>query len=306
MAHYHLVNPRVAVLRTTGVGETSHDRTFFSERAMDRAEFYADFLAPWGFRYYFGAPLANDSSRLSLITVQRSIEEGPPGSEHEEVFQRLFPHVRRALEVHARLRASELRAAIAEDAIDRVALGMLWLDARGRVVLANRAALRLAAGGALAISGARLRAEDPASRAELDRAVARATGPQPAGSEVIVHAPAPHPPLALHVVPLGSADEQDWLSERHLARALVLIGASPPARDQAAMAGRLFGLTDGEAAVCAALLEGLSLREHARARGVGLETVRTHLARARAKLGARTQADVVRILMRALPSIETR
>ncbi|MCC6878048.1 MAG: hypothetical protein IT378_27295, partial [Sandaracinaceae bacterium] len=171
VAHYHRVNPRVAVLRTMGVGVTSHDRTFFSERAMDRAEFYADFLAPWGFRYYFGAPLANDPGRLALITVQRSPAEGTPGSQDEEVYDRLFPHVRQALEVHARLRASELRAAVAEHAIDRVALGMVWLDARGRVLLANRAALRLAAGGALAISGARLRVEDPSSRAALDRAI---------------------------------------------------------------------------------------------------------------------------------------
>jgi DNA-binding CsgD family transcriptional regulator len=62
----------------------------------------------------------------------------------------------------------------------------------------------------------------------------------------------------------------------------------------------LFGLTSGEARVALALLEGAAPREAAGALGVSFFTVRTHLARIFHKTDTNRQAELVRLMMRAV------
>ncbi|MFC4726230.1 LuxR C-terminal-related transcriptional regulator [Glycocaulis abyssi] len=56
----------------------------------------------------------------------------------------------------------------------------------------------------------------------------------------------------------------------------------------------LYGLTPSELAVALALTGGASLQDIAAERGVTINTVRTHAARLREKLGVHSQADIVR------------
>lgn len=58
-----------------------------------------------------------------------------------------------------------------------------------------------------------------------------------------------------------------------------------------------FDLTSAQAKVLCAFLAGQSLQEIADAQGVTINTVRTHFVQVRGKLGARDQADVVRIAL---------
>lgn len=58
----------------------------------------------------------------------------------------------------------------------------------------------------------------------------------------------------------------------------------------------LFGFTAAESALAEALLTGQTLRAHAERRGVGLNTVRTQLKAVLGKTGLHRQADLVRVL----------
>jgi DNA-binding CsgD family transcriptional regulator len=58
-----------------------------------------------------------------------------------------------------------------------------------------------------------------------------------------------------------------------------------------------FLLTSAQAKVLCAFLAGQSLQEIADGQGVTIHTVRTHFVQVREKLGARDQADVVRIAL---------
>ena len=59
---------------------------------------------------------------------------------------------------------------------------------------------------------------------------------------------------------------------------------------------RVLGLTQAEARVAAGLFDGLDLREIADRQTLALETVRGHLNRGMVKVGARSQAQLVRML----------
>lgn len=61
-----------------------------------------------------------------------------------------------------------------------------------------------------------------------------------------------------------------------------------------------FGLTEAEAAVLVALVDGQTPAEIAARKGVSLTTVRTHIARLHIKFGTTRTLDVVRIALNAV------
>ena len=65
----------------------------------------------------------------------------------------------------------------------------------------------------------------------------------------------------------------------------------------------VFGLTPAEARVAGALLSGLGLRGIARENGVEAETVRSQAKRIRAKTGARTQNQLLAMLLAVGPGL---
>lgn len=99
----------------------------------------------------------------------------------------------------------------------------------------------------------------------------------------------------------ADAHDQKWLFDFLGARAANLhAGAGENFRGRIPPEDHLaqrFGLTVAQARVLSAFLAGQSLREIATAQGVSITTVRTHFVQMREKLGARDQADVVRIAL---------
>ncbi|MEQ9520573.1 MAG: helix-turn-helix transcriptional regulator [Parvibaculum sp.] len=65
-----------------------------------------------------------------------------------------------------------------------------------------------------------------------------------------------------------------------------------------------FGLTVAQAKVLSAFLSGLTLQDIAERQNVKINTVRTHFVQVRIKLGARDQADVVRIALLGKAELE--
>lgn len=61
-----------------------------------------------------------------------------------------------------------------------------------------------------------------------------------------------------------------------------------------------FGLTRVEAEIAAAFAAGVKLADIAKARGSSINTVRTHFAHIKDKLGKNTQTDVLRELMKVV------
>lgn len=75
---------------------------------------------------------------------------------------------------------------------------------------------------------------------------------------------------------------------------LTLAGTGQPDEHARLEFAALYGLTPSELNVALALAAGLSLQDIARERAVSINTVRTHAARLRDKMGVHTQADIVR------------
>lgn len=200
----------------------------------------------------------------------------------------LGPHVRLALETTSRQAIQDGRLAMAEQALARLGIGQVALDANGRVVLADdhsASLLRVRAGGRVSLGTAALEAlrtlavsEDPASRL-----VASPDGR--AGDHMLLQPAAQDEASRITAVGVfrSPQDPEKPLTARLIAKQL--------------------GLSEREAALAEALSRGQSILEAGEALGLTPETARNYTKRAYAKTGTRGQADLVRLVLTSLATL---
>ena len=94
----------------------------------------------------------------------------------------------------------------------------------------------------------------------------------------------------------SATDDKEALAESYLA--VICLDPDCPAQIDPTWLRGAYNITSTESEVANALLSGHTPRDIAAARGVSLETVRTHLKHLYAKTDTRRQADLVRVLLR--------
>lgn len=177
--------------------------------------------------------------------------------------------------------------------LDQLQLGLLAVAGDGRLLTANRAALRhCAQRGELAIEHGRLAAA-AAGGTRLARAIAAARG----GRWTLVKLDGPGAAvLSIAVLPLQQLDGDDT-------PVLLLFGQCHGAESLAMqLFAREHGLTPAETRVLCALVDGQLPRQIARSHAVALSTVRTQVGSVRAKTGTRSITDLTRAVI-GLPPV---
>jgi DNA-binding CsgD family transcriptional regulator len=296
--HYGALDLTRRLALTHPVGSTFLCHEHIAEAEVRRSEYYNDFLMPQGGRFTIGVPLVRTEAVMASCGTHRGLREGPFGDSERGLFERLAPHLRRALRIQEVLALAETRERAALAALDRLPCAAFVLDRRCRVLAENAAARVLVA----ARQGLRLRqgvlACDRAdNQTRLDAALAAAGGGETARTAETVAIPRPesrHPLLAL-VVPVPRDDRRLGIEG---AAALVLVrdpDKAPPAPPRELLR-RMCGLTQAEAETAGLLGEGLSLREVSERRRVTFETARFQLRAVLEKTGCRRQAELLMLL----------
>ena len=101
---------------------------------------------------------------ISVLSLVRNESADPWSAAEVKDMLLLEPHVRRVFEIHRRLEGAVSRARVVEDTLDRLRIGVVVVDGRGRTVFANRRASRIAD----AQGGFVLGPEGPAARDARD------------------------------------------------------------------------------------------------------------------------------------------
>lgn len=208
----------------------------------------------------------------------------------------LAPHLIIALRAQEAVEREQRRSTVAGAALGRLAVAWVLLDARGRVLDADPAALRLMEDGRLMrrAGDGRLRCPHSEAEALLESAV-----PDP-GAEPRAAWLGIDPPVQMLVMrpPLVVAET---LPD---ACCLLLVrDGSPAAMGNGRNLVPLYQLNRSEAALAAHIADGDSLAEAADRLGLTIETARNYSKRIYAKTGARGQADLVRILLNGVGSL---
>jgi DNA-binding CsgD family transcriptional regulator len=264
------------------------------------SEFYHDWCRPLGLFNLVGALLPIDDGQFAALGIIRPVEGKRFEAPDKALLSLFLPHLRRALQIRARLLTPSVERQAARETLDRTATATLVVSRDGQVLLANRKAEQLfREADAIRSVGKRLaavgrRAADRLSGLIRDAADTAAGTGGSSGGTLALERPNRLPLTAL-VAPFRPA--RNGLGSA--LPAAILFVRDPEMLTAAAMALQgLFGLTPAEAVVASALAEGKSVGEIGAALGVSLNTARTHVKNILAKTGTSRQSQLVALLLR--------
>jgi DNA-binding CsgD family transcriptional regulator len=219
----------------------------------------------------------------------------------------LLPHLSRAMLLQRRLHGLTQDNRIVLDALEKLSVGMIAVDAQATLLFANSTAERLlGAGLGLTCRQGCLGATDPTKESELRRLIQQAglaaLGRLSEAGGVLALPRIEGRPLSLLVCPL----RPHALTLGPTPAALIIFGdpdASPSTSTQALI--ELYGLTLAEARLMAALVDGERLEHYADRQGISVNTARTQSKQIFAKTGHGRQADLIREAL-ANPALRAR
>jgi DNA-binding CsgD family transcriptional regulator len=295
--HYWAQDPRVKWAFTHPPGDVFVDYNFTSERQMDRSEYYSDFLRRQGLRYCIGIVALNERNQHCGIAVHRSRRQGAFDMPEMRIVRRLVPHFRRAVQLQERFSAVQARERCLSDAIDRLAMGTIFVDSGSRPLQMNRAAENiLRQGDGLVATRNGLAAAQSAVTASLRRAVfeAAATGAGrgfAAGAAMRLPRPSAKRPLEILIAPLP--DHHQSLGPTAPAAVVFVTDPHHIPRTRTDLLAELHGLTRAEAELAEALVEGKTLASFAEETGRRPQTVRKTMKQVFAKTDTARQSELV-------------
>ncbi len=285
---------RAFAASASGRRDVQTDQMHFNEEEIRTLPIYRDFLAPRGLRWSMGVAVSPVPDVAVVLTVIRAIDTAPFDEAEQEHFVALSRHVERSLSLSIRLMDAQTERLGFAWALDRIACGALVLDARQRILFANRTA-RAMLGHGLTDAGGQLRVRDPQGQFAFAARFAALAGSGDGACEALI-VPNGDASLIVQILPVRLDGEAAALSS---AAAVVLVSAPDEKRPyDAAVLRDAFRLTLGEARLAALIGAGRSPSEAAETLGIAESTVRTVLKRVFEKTGVSRQNELAALLGR--------
>ena len=295
---YHQLDERIPRVRRLPDSELVHISSLYSDAEKENSLVYNEVLGLADTRDSLNVRLDGpEGSRIVWVAADPVGGEGWSSSQVEMV-ARLLPHIRQFVRVRQALVDARALGASLAALLENTRCGVIQLDLRGRIVMANDHAQELLRKrDGLLDQGGFLGAVSSGDDAALQRVLARALplpDGQGASGSVMVSRPFASPRLAVHVSPVGEA-QTDLRTVR--AAALVLV-VDPALRFDIApeLVSETLGLTPAESQVALLLAQGRSAREIALATGRRYGTVRWHLKHIFTKLNVTRQTELVALV----------
>lgn len=304
-AHFWRLDPWQTASRREPLERIWLGGEIFSEQTLVRTEFYNDFARHFGlFR-----PMAVNMQLAPGIFATASLER--PGSRRlfdtgdKPKFERLVPHVKRALQLRLRQQAHGPPRRMTAATLDAFTFGIVLCDAHGRIALANAAAEDMArVTGAFTLGGTR-KGIGTRVASESRRLGALIADAAAGGSGGVMRIKGPDGAVLIALV---TALPPGFAPIRETTHGLALVTLRSTGNNlslSAAMLRALFGLSPTQAEIALAIFAGKTPERIARDRNIAISTLRTHLAEIFVRTGAKNQRDLVRLLG-TLPPVRIR
>ncbi len=309
-AYYSSVDRTIESLIEIGSRTMVSDTTpFVNRKAFLRSigqEHFNDWARPQGIHHCAGVLLDAGNPYGSAFTVQRSAAQGPFTESDLRDLDLLIPHVQRAQTLGRQLASLRSQALSWHETLERINMGALLCNERGRVLYANPVVEELMrARPSFTFTRDGLvcpRARDTHRLRRLIQGAAR-TGRgkelDTAGACLRLDCEGASP-LQVLVSPLQTRCDSTFRIPEE-ACVLILLKAPEPVTPPVDVLAASYGLTRTEAQVAADLANGRSLKEISDARRRSIHTVRSQLKTVLRKTGTSSQVGLV-IALHTLPT----
>jgi PAS domain-containing protein len=280
-------------------GTVATDRTNMAEDEIRRDPFYQEFWYRHGIGHGLATLASLGEGRLLSVSVQRERRKEHFQPNDIDGMKWLAPHIRRAVSISAALAEARSQVGSIVGAMEQSALGVIVLDASGRLREMNAAATRML-GAALQIVTGRPRAAIRDDDVPLQRSIGAAMPGKdnPAGGSVPLRDRDGRWCLFAETAPMrANAKPLDNLLLGPGGLLVTLRNLAPPRRDVGQHLTGL-GLSPAQARLAIKLVGGMSLRQAADANGVTYEAARTYLKAMLERLGLHRQTELAALVER--------
>jgi DNA-binding CsgD family transcriptional regulator len=296
-AYYHQKDLWAIEMSKSATGRAMLSHEMVGEAEFLNSEIFDGFAKRIEIFWSVASVMALEKQFMGAIGIHRPYSARPFEADDKHHLDMLLPHLSRAMLLQRRVQGLTQDNRIALDALEKLSVGMIAVDAQATLLFANPMAERLLrAGLGLACRQGRLGATDPTKDGELRRLVQQAGlaslgRPSEAGGVLALPRSEGRPlsllvcPLRPHALTLGAS-----------VPAALLIFGDPDANPSTSMQAliELYGLTPAEARLMAALVDGERLEDYADRQQISINTARTQSKQIFAKTGHGRQADLIR------------
>jgi DNA-binding CsgD family transcriptional regulator/PAS domain-containing protein len=276
------------------------------DRAIDAwiAELYQAAIRPDGWQRFL-VSLA-EALRLDRMVVVGMGCEGRElrhfvveGAAERSALARLGPNLHAAKRLRDQLCQAALERRAGRQLLDRLAVGTLVVDARGRVIQSNRVArdiLEMGDGLTQRDGLEAANATDTAALRSAINAVASAGADPVARERLSLIRPSGARPWMVEITRV-ERDTTDGAAALSAAAAVVVSDGEQASEPSTDALRTYYGLTPAESELAMLLADGLSLEQAGERRGVSRNTARGQLKRIFAKTQTNRQAELVRLIL---------
>ena len=295
--HWIHHDPRYAAGLLRPVGEVQVDDMLVPRTVMRRSAIFNEFLRPWDIPFCIASWVIRAPTHGVTMCIEGTRRHGPFTEAERRKIITVLPHLRRVLQVKDRLAKAGTRADQLLETMDRLPYGVLLLDEDLTIVEASAAARAiLAEGDGVHARGGRLGFHRSSDAAAFARTLTARPDSGPGSHGVVVVQRSPRlRGLTMLTLPLKTAPGH-WTRPPPCYLVFMFDG-SRNTNPSLATLRQAYGLTPGEAQLVVALVGGSSLVEIAAQRAVSVQTLRSQLKSVFAKTGARSQAQLLRLVL---------
>jgi len=270
-----------------------------------QSQYYKEFLEPLDIRHLLGADIYTDEGIECRLRVTRSHDARPFSPADKALVRFLLPHLKRSIQLHARLDFLECERQLFAGTVNRMLLGIVSFAQSGAIVEMNQEAKRiLAEKDGISLSGNNLVLGIAQESRELQRMIRQAQVATAAAGPAVVEGMSVTRPsgraklgVLVKAIPMARYSES---KQRPSVAVFLRDPESNAAQPSHELLRRLFGLTRMEAALAMLLAEGHTLDEAAEKMDVRRNTARTHLRSIFCKTGVTRQTMLVRLLLNSV------
>ena len=289
------------------LGEVVALEDILPDQELMASDYYLHYLEPINLFRILGVDTLEPGGMLARLRFSRRRDEQPFGAGERNLLKRMTPHLRRAIEIYARLNRTASERDVYAGAVDQLSVATIILDEKGRLLNTNalaKALLEEADG--LSLRDRQLHIDGRDINRELQQALDGIIKAQHSGTTGVVRAlrlprSAGRADLGLVIRPVPVSERGEGQSSPCAA---VFI-SDPDLRESASqqILGELFGLTPAESNLAILLARGLSLAEVSANQHISQHTARAQLKSIFAKTAVSRQAELVRLVLKSVASL---
>ena len=301
--NFYPIDERAPRVRKARDSQLLHMSEVYTEEELKTSPAYNALLTRG--RNGDGINVRLDGPRKSRITwvVHDPVDGGGWTSTQLDTIRRLLPHIRHTVNVQQTLSGAGALGTTLTGLLDRTGLGTIQLDARGRILAANdRALALLRTGNPLFDEGGCLSARNSRDNDGLQVLLSRALPPlgvegegaSREGGSMMINRPSPHPPLVLHVNPVGHNETR--LGAWPVAALVFVVDPARRTTVDPTVVEAALGLSPMQSQVAVRMTQGMNVPAIAEKMDRKVSTIRTHVKGIYAKLGLSRQGDLARLV----------